>query len=454
MRLRDKMTLWVTLLTAFTAAAFAAVIYTMTSYVLEEILEQNVRLSLTQVVAQIENEDGMLTYENEVPISSGMYFVTEENGSELYSYGADITLFDSVPVLPGVFRRIKGDAETWLLLDSDIVPVDEFSLRVRVAASCAANERILSTLRLIFLIAIPFVSLLALLGGRFIAGRSLHPIQKIIQSANTIRSGELSARIPPAPAKDELGELTDTLNNMLESVETTLNREKRFTSDASHELRTPVAVLRAYAESLLTESSLSDEQRGELATMLRECERMQKIIGQLLTITRGQEGRYPVCMEPMCLHELCEGVAETLADRLTEKGVQLNVDVPDALTVTADQSLLTELLLNLCENAAKYGKPHGRIDVRGAVADDRLVLTVADDGIGIPPEALPHIFERFYRVDAARDRSGTGLGLSICDWIAKAHGGSIRAESVLGAGTTFIVTLPMATRCPRSQPCH
>ncbi|MDD3410260.1 MAG: HAMP domain-containing sensor histidine kinase, partial [Eubacteriales bacterium] len=275
---------------------------------------------------------------------------------------------------------------------------------------------------------------------------SLRPIQRIIQSANAIRGGELSARIPAAPAKDELGELTDTLNSMLESVETTLNREKRFTSDASHELRTPVAVMRAYTESMLADDGVTDEQRASLATLLNECQRMQKIIGQLLTITRGQEGRYPVCMEQVSLRQLCDGVAETLADRLEEKHVTLRADVPDELTLCADQSLMTELLLNLCENALKYGKPHGRIDVHGEQNDEKLLLTVADDGIGIPPEALPHIFERFYRVDAARDRSGTGLGLSICDWIARVHGGAIRARSRLGEGSVFTVELPAARR--------
>lgn len=434
MRLRDKMTAWVTLLTVLTVAVFSLLIYGMTSYVLEEMLEQNVKLSLSQIVAQIENE---------VPISSGVFFVTEENGSELYSQGADITLFDDIPVKPNVFRKIKGETESWLLLDSDVVYVDEFALRVRVAASSFSNERILSTMRLIFLIAIPFVALLSLLGARLIAGKSLQPIQKIIRSANTIRGGELSERIPPAPAKDELGELTDTLNSMLESVETTLTREKRFTSDASHELRTPVAIMRAYTESMLAEEGITEEQRGELSIMLSECERMQRIIGQLLTITRGQEGRYPICMEDVPLSELCEGVSETLSDRLAEKDVRLSVDVPEDLTVIADQSLLSELLLNLCENAIKYGKPHGRIDVHGAAENDKLVLTVADDGIGIPPEALPHIFERFYRVDAARDRSGTGLGLSICLWIVKAHNGTIRAESKLGEGTVFTVELPL-----------
>lgn len=444
MRLRDKMTLWYTLLTVFTVAAFSAALYLMTGYVLEEILEKNVKLSLEQVVAQVENEDGLLSYENEVPISSGsMYFITEENGSELFSYGADITLFDNVAVEPRAFRYINGPEETWLLLDSELVTVDHFQLRVRVAASCALNERVLSTMRLIFLAAIPVVALLALLGGRFIAERSLRPIQQIIRSANTIRDGDLSARVPPAPAMDELGELTNTLNGMLGSVETTLNREKRFTSDASHELRTPVAVLRAYTESLLSDPTATQEQRAELQTMLRECLRMQKIIGQLLTITRGQEGRYPICMETVRLKEICDGVAETLAERLAEKDMSLRIRVPDALCVTADQSLMTELVLNLCENAVKYGKPHGHTDVYGEEKDGQAILTVTDDGEGIPPEALPHLFERFYRVDTARDRSGTGLGLSICDWIVRAHGGTIRVSSEPGAGTVFTVCLPM-----------
>ena len=442
MRLRDRMTLWYTTLAVITVAAFSAAVYFMTGYALREMLEKNVRLSQEQIIAQIENENGLLSYENDVPISAGsLYFITEENGSELYSYGADITLFDQVPYAPGTFRTIAG---TWLLLDSQVTQVDHFRLRVRVAASLATNQRVLSAMRLIFLIAIPVVTLLALLGGRFIAGRSLRPIQKIIQSANAIRDGDLTARVPPAPARDELGELTDTLNGMLESLETTFNREKRFTSDASHELRTPVAVMRAYTESLLGDAGATAEQRASLETMLRECQRMQRIISQLLTITRGQEGRYPVCMETISLKEICGGVAETLGERLMEKDISLTQDIPEGLTVTADQSLMTERLLNLCENAVKYGKPHGRIAVHGEKDGENLLLTVRDDGIGIPPEALSHVFERFYRVDAARDRSGTGLGLSICDWIVKAHGGTIGVKSQVNEGATFTVRLPLA----------
>jgi signal transduction histidine kinase len=410
--------------------------------VLEEMLEQNTRLTMQQVVAQVESEHGMLTFENEVPFSSdSMFFVTEENGSELASYGGDITLFGSVPVEPGVFRRAQGTTETWLLLDSDVLSVGSFRLRVRVASSCELSDHVLSTLLRIFLIGIPVALLISLLGGRRIARRSLRPIRQIVDSANRIREGDLSARVPAPLAKDELGEMTETLNRMLQSVEAAFLRETRFTSDASHELRTPVAVLRAYVENLLADPSATEEQKASLRTMLAECGRMQRLIDQLLAITRGQEGRYSLCMETLSLREVVDGVAEVLADRLNEKRIALSIDVPEALTVLADQSLMTEMMLNLTENAVRYGKPGGHIAIRATTEEGKTHLFVSDDGIGIPEEALPHVFERFYRVDPARDRSGTGLGLSIVDWIVKVHHGAISARSRVGEGTTFEVTL-------------
>lgn len=444
MRLRDKMTLWYTLLVFLMTAAFSLCVYFLIAYVLEEMLEDEVRLSMEQVAAQVENEDEMLSYEGEVPVASDMMvFITEKNGSELYSHGADITLMDDVPVQPEVFRFVNRGRQNWLVLDSDVLTVDYFEVRIRIAASCGINDRVLSTLRLVLLIALPILILLSLLGGRMIAGRALQPIRHIAQSADSIAEGDLSARIPSAQAKDELGELTDTLNRMLDSVETAFTREKRFTSDASHELRTPVAVLRAYTETMMSEPGTTDAQNASLTTMLRECERMQKIIGRLLTITRGQEGRYPVSMEEIALLPICEGVRETLTDRLMQRQMSIVIEIEDSLKLQGDQSLLTELLMNLVENAVKYGNEGGHISVCAHKKNRQLVLTVSDDGIGIPSEALPHVFERFYRVDVARDRSGTGLGLSICDWIVRAHDGTIHVESELGRGTRMQVMLPM-----------
>ncbi|MDD3334977.1 MAG: HAMP domain-containing sensor histidine kinase [Eubacteriales bacterium] len=443
LRLRDKMTLWYTLMTLVTLAAFSCAIYFTTNHVLTEMLERDVRLSLQQIIAQVENEDGLLTFEDEVPISSGsMYFVTEKNGSELASFGNDITLFDNFPVNPDAYRIVQGESERWMLLDSDVIDVDDFEIRVRVAGSFAMNDRVLASLSLLLFISVPFVVLVALLGGWLIAKKSLAPIGQIIGSANEIAQGDLSVRIPPAPVKDEIGELSDTLNHMLDSVETAFAREKRFTSDASHELRTPVAVMRAYAESLRAEDNTTEEQRTEIDTMLTECERMQKIIAQLLTITRGQEGHYPICMEPVALRDVAEGVADSLQDKLNAQQSELRIDVPENLVVQADQSLVTELLLNLTENAIKYGKLNGHIFLSASQEQGQTRITVSDDGIGIPQEALPHIFERFYRVDTVRDRSGTGLGLSIAEWIVKAHNGKMEVQSELGKGTAFQVTLP------------
>lgn len=444
MRLRDKMTLWYTALTFVTVAVFACALYLMTAYVLEEMLEREARLSLQQLTAQVEFEHGMLTFENEGPPATGsMYYIMEENGSELASYGKDISLFDRLPLETGIFRTVKNEGAEWLVLDSAPFKVEHFTVRVRVAVSCALNNRVLSTLLWVFWIGVPFATLVALGGGFQIAKRALRPIRQIIHSANIISGGELSERIPEAPARDELGELTDTLNHMLTNVETSFLREKRFASDASHELRTPVTVLRAYTENLLAEAEMTEDQRASLQIMLAECSRMQKIIGQLLTITRGQEGRYPFCMETLALSAVCEGVAETLSDQLSEKRIGLSLNILEQITLVADQSLLTELFLNLVENAIKYGREQGSIRIAADETIDEVHISVQDDGIGIPADALPHIFERFYRVDTARDRSGTGLGLSIVQWIVKVHQGSISVESEPGRGTVFHIRLPV-----------
>lgn len=468
MKLRNKMTLWYTGLTVFSIGTFACVLYFLTNYVMQEMLEREARLSLQQLSAQVELDGGMLTFENEVPISSGsMYYIMEDNGSELASYGKDITFFEDVPIDSGQFRTVKSGSDEWLLLDSELLSIEpgipnrgkgdadelpspesytvqreHYTVRVRVAVSCALKQRVLSMLLMVFVVGIPLITLFALIGGFMIAKRALRPIRQIIHSADIISDGDLSERIPDAPAHDELGELTDTLNRMLSSVETSIMREKRFASDASHELRTPVTVMRACTEIMLSEKSVTDDQKSSLQAMLIECEHMQKIIKQLLTITRGQEGHYPIFMESVNLKVICDTVAETFSDMLFEKAMSLRIEIADAVGLRADQSLLTELILNLVENAIKYGKPHGQICITASTLGGWVEIRISDDGIGMAKEVLPFIFDRFYRVDTARDRSGTGLGLSIVKWIVQVHHGSIRAESELGKGTTFVIVLP------------
>lgn len=334
--------------------------------------------------------------------------------------GEDIASFDFLPVREGEFSRARLSDVEWLLLDSKPITVNGEGVRIRVAASCAQIRQTLRIFKVLFLICVPIMTALAVLIGFLIARRSLQPIHRIIVCADEIANGDLTRRVPEEQTADELGELTRTLNRMLASLEDSFRRERRFTSDASHELRTPVAVILAYAESLMADTSLPDAQRETVKTILNECRRMRRMIEQMLTLTRAQEGRYPVTMEHICLNDVLNGVQAALEPIAADRSIALHIDAESRIELTADQSLITQLL-----------------------HDDSSVITVSDNGIGINSENHPHIFDRFFRADAARDRTGTGLGLSIAQWIVQLHGGIIRAESEENTGTRFTVTLPM-----------
>lgn len=443
MRLRTKMTLWYTAFTFFVITLFCIFLYWIVASELQRGLQNEAKMAMSQLISQIENENGMLTFENDVPVSQNiMFYITEDNGSEIASYGKDITVFDHVPIQENAFSTVKGTEGDWLLLDSSLLEEDHFALRVRVAVSYTHNQQVLSILMLLFFIGVPSITIVSLLGGFGIAKRSLMPIRKIITSAEVISQGNLSERVPQTQTKDELGELTDALNGMLASVEAAFTREKQFSSDASHELRTPVTVVRAYTETLIKEPGLTEEQRESLQTILTECTRMEKIISQLLMITRGQEKRYPICIESIMLKAVVDSVTETMEEQLREKDIKFVSHCSANIEIQADQSLLTQLLLNLVENAVKYGKRQGTITLSVKQNDETTILSVKDNGIGIPEEALPHIFDRFYRVDASRNRNGSGLGLSIVKWIVETHQGSIDVQSKLDHGTEFVVTIP------------
>lgn len=213
---------------------------------------------------------------------------------------------------------------------------------------------------------------------------------------------------------------------------------------------TPVAVIGAYAEGLLADRTLSDESREKADIILTECRRMQRMIQQMLTLTWGQEGRYPVALECVCLTDVLQGVNDTLKDAAAQKQMTLQATCDSPVWLAADQSLLTQLFLNLVENAIKYGKDAGHITCKARQEGQHAIITVCDDGIGIAPENLEYIFDRFFRADSARNRSGSGLGLSIVQWIVQLHHGQIQVESTLGKGSCFIVTLPLIQPQDRS----
>jgi heavy metal sensor kinase len=297
------------------------------------------------------------------------------------------------------------------------------------------------------LIAALGVLLLSALGSYWLAGRAFAPIRRLIEVARTIKEGDLHQRVPVPQTADEVQALALTFNEMLTSLEATLNRQRRFVSDASHELRTPVAVIRSKTDLALQQPGDEREYLAVLREINSESERLGRLIGDLLVLARGDEGKTYLESEPVPLHLVAEAVAANAESLALERGVHVQTEIEQATTVLGDEARLIQVIMNLLDNAIRYTSAGGCVLVRVTCTRQEACLMVRDTGIGIAPEHLPHIFERFYRVDSARsvNSGNNGLGLAIADWIVRAHHGTLTASSQPGQGSTFLVTLPLYT---------
>ncbi len=241
--------------------------------------------------------------------------------------------------------------------------------------------------------------------------------------------------------------LAVTLNEMLDSLDESFSRQRRFVADASHELRTPVAVIRNKAEVALLRSRSQDEYCTALHSIHAETERLSYLISDLLALARGDEGQARFEREAVRLDTLVEAVTANAQGLAEERGITLSMQVPQPVTLIGDEARLIQVLLNLLDNAIRYTNPGGHVHMSLRTSGAAAQLVVRDTGIGIAPEHLPHIFERFYRADPARRRTGgsssSGLGLSIVEWVVHAHGGAVAVESRVGRGSSFTVTLPL-----------
>jgi heavy metal sensor kinase len=296
----------------------------------------------------------------------------------------------------------------------------------------------------------PFSLLVAWLLGSWIARRALEPLDQIITEVEEISDGRsLHRRLAQPMVRDEFGRLAETLNQMVGRLERSFVALRRFTADASHELKTPLTVLRAGVERAVTTPNLPQETLVVLEETLQEVNRMTDLVDALLTLARADEGRARLAREMVDLRGLVHEVEET-GELLAEPGeVRIEVDVPaEPVMLEVDRTRIRQLVMNLMTNAVKYTPAGGLVKVSLAQQPQRVILAVSDTGIGIAPGDLPHIFDRFYRADIARtrtgERAGAGLGLAICRWIAEAHGGTIEVQSRPGRGTTFTVILPRA----------
>ncbi len=282
-------------------------------------------------------------------------------------------------------------------------------------------------------------------GSYWLASRALAPIHSLIRTARTIKGGDLSQRVPVSKAHDELHFLAVTLNEMLESLDHSFARQRRFVADASHELRTPVAVIRSTTDVALLHASTQQDYISVLSNVNSEAERLSKLINDLLALARGDEGKTKFEREPVQLDQLVDIVAANAEPLALEHGVTLQRGVLEPVTILADEARLIQMVMNLIDNAILYTNRGGTVAVAVAWKQEQACICIQDNGVGIAPEHLPHIFERFYRVDPARTRTeggSSGLGLAIVEWIVRAHKGTIVVDSQPGRGTTFTINLP------------
>jgi signal transduction histidine kinase len=324
-------------------------------------------------------------------------------------------------------------------------PIAGHEYELRLASDLSSPLEILRRFSVILLLTFPVVMAAAIAAGHWMAGRALSPVLAITTAARSIDTTDLGRRIKVPDGHDELQFLAETLNCMLQRIEDGFARTTQFVANASHELRTPVAVIRATAEVALLRPPSTGSDRLALQRILREAEKNTVLLEDMLSLARIDSG-VSLRLAKVDLAEIVGVTCEHFAPLATKRGVTLHWASPPALQwVWAEASHLKRLVLILLDNATKYTPRGGRIDV--SVDDsmgDQASFQVKDSGIGISDADLPHIFERFYRADPARNREegGSGLGLSIARWIAEAHHGAIHAESSVGRGSTFRVALP------------
>lgn len=370
--------------------------------------------------------------------------IKDKNGDVIYKsgLGKEDIAFDDVP------QDITKLVTIW---NSKGQPLrlavsQDRNMKVYVAYPISEIDDVLSNLFSIFIILIPIALLVSVGGGWFLAARSLQPVDDITRAARAITAQNLDRRIHYTGVDDELGRLVATFNDMISRLQLSFSQIQQFSSDASHELRTPLTIMRGELELMLrSKRATTQKYRTVVSSALEETIRMTTIVDNLLTLAKADIGTSVVTMQDVWLRPVIQELQEDCELLAARKNISITVGSLDDALITGDPLRLRQLFLNLIDNAIKYTPENGSVELSLIRENGHAKVRVKDNGIGIPQDELPKIFDRFYRVDKARTREfgGSGLGLSIAQWITEIHGGTIAVESEVNMGSIFTVILPL-----------
>lgn len=467
MSIRVRLTLWYSILLAVVLSIFSLVLYSAIGFRLNSDLAGELDTRRDQVEAVVQEavrrepllflRTGRVSLPQSIDIFSspgiGVQVLRASDGAVLDTSGNlgnqslphDAVILDPARAGLSVYTTFDSRPRTrFRMLTAPISIGDKVVGIIQVAGSLNDIDQTLNLLALSLAIGTITAVLLAAAIGYLLAGSVLKPIDDITRAARAIaRTPDLEKRVRETRNADEVDRLAITFNEMLQRLENLFRTQQRFLADVSHELRTPLTIIRGNL-ALLNQGDRSSNQET-LATIDSEAERMSRLLSDLLLLAQSDAGAMAIKRTPLELDTLLLDVYRQARVMASPRDGQLKVTLgaEDQAMVEGDPDRLKQLLLNLVENAIKY-TPSGEVKLSLLKQDGQVGLRVSDTGMGIPSEDLPHIFERFYRVDKARSREkgGAGLGLSIADWIAKAHGGFIKVESQPGKGSTFTIWLP------------
>lgn len=439
-----RVTLWFTLLMTLLAAVGLAFLFFVGGQSALAATQNRMAEMAETARSEIGLDSSGFVFDSDLEYFRDGVYLSVYDAAGLPLYGAVPRLFDNTVVFAdGQLRELTDAGGRWYVYDISFA-VDESQVWVRTVAAVDEVGSTITQLLRLALVVLPFFVVLAAVGGFWLTHRAFLPVRRITRTAREIRQGgDLSRRIDLGPGRDEIHTLASEFDSMFARLEASFAAEKQFASDASHELRTPTAVILTQCEDALESAASPEELRAALKAIQRQGEKMAGLLSQLLLLSRADSGRQTLRSEPVDLSGLAAAVADEQRERAADKGIAVTADIAPGLVVQGDETMLMRVLINLMENGIKYGRAGGHLALTLTAGGDTATGKVADDGIGIAAEDLDKVWRRFWQADPAHSGGGAGLGLSMAKWIVEAHGGRITVESVLGKGTAFTFTLPL-----------